>query len=603
MFSKKKSNSTSQASIEKARKAGRSEEEKLTRHRRSKNSQQLFITEDEIRDITMKATMGAPSSIPMQTMEEESAPIEPQIEVTQEAEKAVPPQTEVTQKAEKTVPPQAKASKKVNPSVKTQEEVTEASESPQPAERKRRSRQEKRSKRKWGRRIAVLAAFCILLGAAYGAGRYYFQSHFFPNTLINGVDCSLKNKEDSFEAIAAYLNNYQLNVISEDGEESIKADQVGLVYKDNLDLQKILDQQDIKKWFLHLRSSFEFQAMQTTVDDQKLADKVASLDCITPSTPRTSENPTLTYNEETNVYDIVAGPVGNEVNVEALTQGIKEAMINGDKSLDLSCNTYYVPSQYDTSSEPVVKAKETADKYCSTIVHYKDGDKQMNITGKTYHKFIKIDKEYNVTLDEDAIKEFVSTKLSKKFCAGEVTVINSPGSGRIYVSSGSGEKAVNIISERKKLIENIKSGKEVTRKPNYVSSFLYSSNASIVKDDYVDINLSEQKVYVIIGGKKKITTDCVTGNVSAGRSSPTGIYKIAWKQTNYTMVKYNSFVYYWMPYDTDSGIGLHDATWRSSFGGNIYQYNGSHGCINLPLSKAREIYNTVYAGIPVVVHW
>ena len=54
-----------------------------------------------------------------------------------------------------------------------------------------------------------------------------------------------------------------------------------------------------------------------------------------------------------------------------------------------------------------------------------------------------------------------------------------------------------------------------------------------------------------------------------------------------------------MPYN--NGEGLHDAQWRSRFGGDIYLTNGSHGCINLPLEKAAELYNIVHKGDNVLV--
>ena len=48
-------------------------------------------------------------------------------------------------------------------------------------------------------------------------------------------------------------------------------------------------------------------------------------------------------------------------------------------------------------------------------------------------------------------------------------------------------------------------------------------------------------------------------------------------------------------------VGLHDATWRWSFGGDIYTYNGSHGCVNLPLNTAAYIYNNVPTGTTVKI--
>ncbi|WP_396176816.1 L,D-transpeptidase family protein [Fannyhessea vaginae] len=42
---------------------------------------------------------------------------------------------------------------------------------------------------------------------------------------------------------------------------------------------------------------------------------------------------------------------------------------------------------------------------------------------------------------------------------------------------------------------------------------------------------------------------------------------------------------------------------RSSFGGSIYKTNESHGCVNLPPSKAAELFSLVHVGDSVVVHW
>ena len=55
-----------------------------------------------------------------------------------------------------------------------------------------------------------------------------------------------------------------------------------------------------------------------------------------------------------------------------------------------------------------------------------------------------------------------------------------------------------------------------------------------------------------------------------------------------------------MPFN--GGIGFHDANWRDTFGGTIYMYNGSHGCVNWPVDKAAEVFDSVKAGMPVVCY-
>ncbi len=64
---------------------------------------------------------------------------------------------------------------------------------------------------------------------------------------------------------------------------------------------------------------------------------------------------------------------------------------------------------------------------------------------------------------------------------------------------------------------------------------------------------------------------------------------------------YETPVTYWMPFIGELGIGFHDASWRSSFGGDIYKNSGSHGCVNLPVSAAEQLFNIVYDGMPVIL--
>ena len=85
----------------------------------------------------------------------------------------------------------------------------------------------------------------------------------------------------------------------------------------------------------------------------------------------------------------------------------------------------------------------------------------------------------------------------------------------------------------------------------------------------------------------------VTGDASKGYSTPSGVYRLDWKAKDFVLRGdgYAAPVSFWMPFN--GGIGLHDASWRSSFGGSIYKTNGSHGCVNMPYSVAEAIYNNI----------
>jgi len=121
---------------------------------------------------------------------------------------------------------------------------------------------------------------------------------------------------------------------------------------------------------------------------------------------------------------------------------------------------------------------------------------------------------------------------------------------------------------------------------------------------YIDISIEKQRVILFENGRKVMESACVTGTPNRERATHYGSFRINYKQRNRILrgsqKLYEAFVSYWMPFD--GGIGLHDASWRGKFGGNIYQSNGSHGCINLPPAFAKQLYERVTVGMPVYVH-
>ena len=95
----------------------------------------------------------------------------------------------------------------------------------------------------------------------------------------------------------------------------------------------------------------------------------------------------------------------------------------------------------------------------------------------------------------------------------------------------------------------------------------------------------------------------VSGNAARGWGTPSGVFGLTYKTRNAVLrgENYETPVNYWMPFNHN--IGMHDATWRGSFGGDIYKTNGSHGCINLPFGNAEKIYNFVETNMPVVCYY
>lgn len=90
-----------------------------------------------------------------------------------------------------------------------------------------------------------------------------------------------------------------------------------------------------------------------------------------------------------------------------------------------------------------------------------------------------------------------------------------------------------------------------------------------------------------------------------GKETVTGEFRIYEKKSPTVLISpfenepYRTKVTYWMPFV--GGYGLHDAPWRSEFGGEFYHVSGSHGCVNMPVGMAQWMYGWSEVGTKVIV--
>ena len=208
---------------------------------------------------------------------------------------------------------------------------------------------------------------------------------------------------------------------------------------------------------------------------------------------------------------------------------------------------------------------------------------------------------FAVTLDQTQVENYVAT-LRKKYDSifRSRTFMTSYGK-EIAVDGGDYGWGMNYQQEAKELAAQIETGESGERTPVYYQTAA-SYGAPDYGDTYVEINLTAQHLFFYKDGQLVMESDFVSGNSARGYDTPEGTYSITYKQRNATLVgeNYETPVSYWMPFNKN--IGMHDATWRSSFGGTIYKTKGSHGCINMPYEKAQELYGYIEKGTPVICY-
>lgn len=124
---------------------------------------------------------------------------------------------------------------------------------------------------------------------------------------------------------------------------------------------------------------------------------------------------------------------------------------------------------------------------------------------------------------------------------------------------------------------------------------------SSISTNFVLVDISKQRLIYYRNNKANLNTRVVTG-LKGVHDTPTGVYHLLWKTTDYHMKKYNADVAYWMPF-TESGIGFHDASWRSTsqFKSSTYITSGSHGCVNMMRKDAKKLYKTLDKTTTIIV--
>ena len=313
----------------------------------------------------------------------------------------------------------------------------------------------------------------------------------------------------------------------------------------------------------------------------------------------------LVYDEDEGAFVIVPETYGGGLETEDLLTLAMEAVNTLSENLDLS---YLIDVPAITSEDPdLLSALATANAYLAVELTYTFSatGKSVTISKDTILSWLYYDDEtVSINIDTEALSSYADTLASNNSVYTSTSKFKTTSGSYISVNVSSSGETVDSDSLYYDIYDNITSFTSGTFAAAYTSTSVSDDGDGIVDfgGTYVEIDLSNQKLYLYVNGTCTLTTSIVSGSVNAGHRTPTGVYTIKSKQTNryLTGVGYRSWVYYWMPFN--GGIGLHDATWRSSFGGSIYLYNGSHGCINMPYSAAKQVYNSVSVGTYVILY-
>lgn len=440
------------------------------------------------------------------------------------------------------------------------------------------------------------------LSLLYIGGVIYFTGHFYWGTQMNGIKIGGSNLEEAVTKVEDTSKYYILELRERQGQlELIKGSDIELVYQMSKGITEAKENQNPWSWPWHIFEATHLEVTkEISYNPQLLQDKVNTLTCLTDQYIRKPVDASIKYIDGS--YQIVEGDKGNTVDPIVLYTAVSKAIKAEDKILDLDKQSCYKKALYDKESKKLKNLQDELNHYLKAEITYDFGDKQEVIGQTQISSWVSVNEQMQVVLDEEAVADYIIGLANSYDTLGQERYFTTSTGRRVKVKGGDYGWKLNVQDEIGEVIELLKQGKPVKRMPLYTQSAL-----KLGKDDigstYVEINLSKQYMWFYKEGKLVVKSDIVTGNLKKHYDTPEGTYTLDYKKPNAVLrgPGYATPVKYWMPFN--GGIGLHDASWRDAFGGEIYRTNGSHGCVNLPSKVAGDIFSNIESGVPVVCYF
>ena len=471
------------------------------------------------------------------------------------------------------------------------------------------------------KKIAAIVGGSIggVIVVAYIVGLIVFTNLFFPNTKVGSIDASMKTSAEVAQQIDASIGSYSLKVKAANGFtfETSSTD-AGLAVDSASVTQKMHEATPGWQWPYWLAKGLSSEIdlsdyAASTYDETGLAQSVAQAVLAFNETATAPTNATIAFNETSKQFVVQSEAVGTMLDNAEVTKEINRAILDLQPTLTLSDSALLQPTVFSIDAR-LTKAAETANAMTrANLTLMLAGEEAMVVDATVIAPFVTLSDSLEATLNEDSINELAESIADSMNTVGSERTYTRPDGKVCTVSGGEYGWEVDTDSLTETIATGIKNGAtETIDVPCTQEAYAWTGAGE--KDwgnRYIDIDLAEQHVYMYDSDGDLIwESDCISGIPDGEHDTSTGVYVLGPKKSPCKLTGYSGStkiyeteVRYWMPFDGNA-IGLHDADWQPDFGGTMYRDGyGSHGCVNLPVGLAYDLYQICEDGDVVVSHW
>lgn len=486
--------------------------------------------------------------------------------------------------------------------------------------------------------IHGLLVIILLLPILVGAVSSYvyevkYQDRVFNGVKILGLSAGGKTKVELSKELDKRISGYRLKIEGGNQEFTASLSELGITYnkekmvndalsygRDDSMLSNYVDRAEgaVSDYNFNLG----FMSIDTNGKDIKKEYKINNaklskfLDKVEKKINVIPKDSSITTNGAS--IKVVPAVFGRKLNVEQLKEKVIAAAISfQDEPVTVETKTWS-PKIQDEKAKALA---EEADKIASKKVVLTYKDKKYSPTKDVIVSWVTFTRDgskadWKMFIDQGKMYSYfdaIGSGINKLPVSQKVRVEN--GTKEKITQKGKNGLIINKASLASQLATGLRNNPEVNLTiPMMVAYYQTFKDYVVVANwaKYIEINISTQTMTAYTKGGHRVNKWSITSgqnNVIEGSNTntPTGTFLIQGKANDICMPNPPGdgklcHIHY-VSYFTAQGHAIHEAWWRYSFGGADYVYNGSHGCINAPISVAQFIYNWAPIGTPVMIHY